>query len=271
VEGEPPFGQAANPIALLYRIANDPVPPPRQAGALTDTLARLLRSDPGRRPTAREAEHELAGVTQAAAAAALPPDPPDQAVVAAKPRPAGRGRRRAIVAALVLGVVAITSVLIAIMTAGKPNTTATPPPTTTTRAAVPPPAVTTTAPHRTTTPATTSPPATTAPQNLGDQLTNAIVSYYQLVPGDLTQAWTRMTPDYQQNHAGGLSGYRSFWQPVGHVTVSNVTATPPDTVVATINYVYRDGHVVTERTRFGLVQQGGIWKIASSSVLSHQG
>jgi prepilin-type processing-associated H-X9-DG protein len=80
-----------------------------------------------------------------------------------------------------------------------------------------------------------------------------------------------MTPDYQQNHAGGMNGYRRFWQPVARVTVSDVTANPPDAVLATINYVYQDGHVVTERTRFGLVQQGGIWKIASSAVLSHQG
>jgi hypothetical protein len=106
---------------------------------------------------------------------------------------------------------------------------------------------------------------------VGDQLTAAIVSYYQLVPGNLNLAWDRMTADYQQNHAGGMSGYRRFWQPVAHVTVSNVTANPPDTVQATITYAYQDGHVVTERTRFGLVRQDGTWKIASSSVLTHQG
>jgi serine/threonine protein kinase len=274
VEGEPPFGQPANPIALLYRIANEPVPPPRQAGALTDPLAWMLRSDPDRRPTAREAEHALADVPQAAVMAPvdpllvgplpvgpllvnpLPVDSLDQA-----PPAKARGRRRAVVAALVLGVLVVTGVLIAIMNSGGSNTAGASHPTTT---LAPPP-------HTTTTTTTRPPTTTTTPQNTAEQLVNAIVSYYQLVPGDLAQAWTRMTPDYQQNHAGGPTGYRRFWQPVARVSVSDVTASPPNTVDATIHYVYADGHVVTERTRFGLVQQGGTWRIASSSVLNHQG
>ncbi|HYS36693.1 MAG TPA: serine/threonine-protein kinase [Pseudonocardiaceae bacterium] len=257
VEGQPPFGQAANPIALLYRIANESAPPPRQAGALTEPLARMLRSDPDRRPTAREAEHALAGVTQAAAVA--PVDPPDEA-----PPPIARGRK-AIVAALVVGVLVVTGVLIAIMNSSGSNTAGASHPTTTVAPAPPPHTATTT------TTTTTRPPPATTPQNTGDQLVNAIVSYYQLVPGDLTQAWTRLTPDYQRNHAGGLTGYQRFWQPVSRVSASDVTVGPPGTVDATIRYAYADGHVVTERTRFGLVQQGGTWQIASSSVLSHQG
>ncbi len=266
VEGEPPFGFAANPIALLYRIANESAPPPRQAGALTDTLVRMLRSDPDHRPAATEVEHALAGVAENAAAvpvSAVPPiSLPDNGPVESGTRPDGRGRRRAVVAALVLGVLVTTGVLIAVMTRSGANT-----------AGAGHPAVTTSpAPQRTVTTTVSRPPTTTTtPQSTGDQLTNTIVSYYQLVPGDLAAAWTRMTPDYQQNHAGGMSGYRRFWLPVARVTVSDVTANPPDAVQATINYVYQDGHVVTERTRFGLVQLNGSWKIASSSVLSHQG
>lgn len=55
------------------------------------------------------------------------------------------------------------------------------------------------------------------------------------------------------------------------VSVSDVGAAPPDTVTATVNYVYCSGNVVVERTRFGLVRQDVIWKIASSSVISHTG
>jgi hypothetical protein len=268
VEGEPPFGLAANPIALLYRIANEPVPPPRQAGALTDPLMAMLRADPDHRPTADEVEPALNGVTRAALTAPPVIPAPVAAVpitaavpVATRPAAAGaRGRRRAVVGALVLGVLVVTGVLIAFMNTGGSNT-AGPPPTSRTTPVAPP--ASTSKPS----PATT----TTTPQNLTDQLTAAIVSYYQLVPGNLTLAWNRMTADYQQNHAGGMNGYRRFWQPVAHVTVSNVTANPPDTVQATISYAYQDGHVVTERTRFGLVRQDGTWKIASSVVLSHQG
>jgi serine/threonine protein kinase len=258
VEGEPPFGLPANPIALLYRIANESAPPPRQAGALTDPLLAMLRADPNDRPTAQQIEHTLNEVSEAA------PTAPPAVTEAARTAPpvvvaAGTPRRRSAVAvALVLGVLVITGVLIAVLNRSGSNTASPPPPSHTSSVAPP---------HTTTSP----PPPTTTPQNVSDQLTAAIVNYYQLMPGNLTLAWNRMTADYQQNHAGGLSGYRRFWQPVARVTVSNVTASPPDTVQATISYAYQDGHVVTERTRFGLVRQDGTWKIASSAVLSHQG
>jgi eukaryotic-like serine/threonine-protein kinase len=117
---------------------------------------------------------------------------------------------------------------------------------------------------------TTGAPASTstAPPSITAQLTSAIVDYYQLMPTHLDQGWSHMTADYQQNHAGGMSGYTSFWQQIRHVTASDVTATPPSTVVATIDYTYKNGQVVKERTSFGLVQQDGMWKIAGSAVLS---
>jgi hypothetical protein len=76
-----------------------------------------------------------------------------------------------------------------------------------------------------------------------------------------------MTADYQQNHAGGRNGYQSFWSKVQRVSVSDVVAQPPSTVVATIDYFYKDGSTAEERTSFGLVFQQGQWKIASSAVL----
>jgi eukaryotic-like serine/threonine-protein kinase len=78
-----------------------------------------------------------------------------------------------------------------------------------------------------------------------------------------------MTADYQTNHAGGMSGYRSFWDQIQSVSLSDLVAQPPSTVIVTINYVYLNGQTVRERTSFGLVQSDGMWKIASSMVLSH--
>lgn len=77
-----------------------------------------------------------------------------------------------------------------------------------------------------------------------------------------------MTPAYQRYHAGGRAAYQRFWDAISSVSVSNVSAAPPSSVVADLTYVYRDGRVVRERTSYGLVQDGGILKIASSSVLS---
>ncbi|MBR7836857.1 hypothetical protein KDL01_26500, partial [Actinospica durhamensis] len=103
------------------------------------------------------------------------------------------------------------------------------------------------------------------------QLKSAIAAYYKLVPDHLDQAWPYMTADYQQNHAGGLSGYRAFWSQIKSVTVSDIKATPPSTVVATLTYHYLDGQVIRQPTRFELVLSDGVWKIASTSVLSSSG
>ncbi|TCK27291.1 serine/threonine-protein kinase [Pseudonocardia endophytica] len=52
VEGQPPFGHATNPRALIQRVAHDPVPPPVRAGALTPVLQQMLAPDPAQRPFA---------------------------------------------------------------------------------------------------------------------------------------------------------------------------------------------------------------------------
>ncbi len=62
VEGIPPFGLDDNTIALLHRVAAGEVTPPRQAGALTPALLRMLEPDPARRPTMEQARDELADV-----------------------------------------------------------------------------------------------------------------------------------------------------------------------------------------------------------------
>jgi len=111
-----------------------------------------------------------------------------------------------------------------------------------------------------------TPPST--PTSVAAQLASTISAYYQLVPGHLDQAWGYMTADYQQNHAGGFTNYSNFWKPIQRVSLSDLVAQQPSTVVVTIDYYYRDGHTVQERTSFGLVRSGGGWKIASSSVQS---
>jgi hypothetical protein len=117
-------------------------------------------------------------------------------------------------------------------------------------------------------PSTSAPAVLPTSQSLADQLKSAIVDYYQLMPGNLDQGWNRMTDVYRQNHAGGRGGYQSFWGQIQRVALSDVEAQPPSTVVATIDYTYKNGSLVEERTSFGLVFQNGAWKIASSSVLS---
>jgi serine/threonine protein kinase len=119
----------------------------------------------------------------------------------------------------------------------------------------------------TTSPASSS-ASSTSTTTTAQQLTSAIENYYQLVPGHLDQAWGYMTANYQQNTAKGMSGYQSFWSKIDRVSLSDLVAQPPSTVTVTIDYFYKNGQTVQERTEFGLVRQDGILKIATSSVLS---
>ncbi|WP_243866269.1 serine/threonine-protein kinase [Actinophytocola oryzae] len=72
VEGEPPFGVAANTLGLLHAVAGGRINPPRRSGPLTEALTALLEVDPASRPTAREARELLAAVGEVPADLVLP-------------------------------------------------------------------------------------------------------------------------------------------------------------------------------------------------------
>ncbi|MEY9863843.1 serine/threonine protein kinase [Catenulispora sp. GAS73] len=107
----------------------------------------------------------------------------------------------------------------------------------------------------------------TAPTDVATQLSTFVTNYYGLLPGNLNAAWPQMTAAYQTNVARGFSNYQSFWNGYQQVTISDVVATPPSTVVATIHYVGKDGTHTDERTSFGLVKDGNSWKIDTSHVI----
>lgn len=113
-------------------------------------------------------------------------------------------------------------------------------------------------------PAETEPPPASAEQRAVDTL----VSYYAIMPGDLDAAWPMMTADYQVNHVGGRDAYDAFWGDVASVAITDVTATGPDTAQATLTYTFTDGRVVQEVTAYRLVDEGGVLKIAETTVLS---
>ncbi len=77
-----------------------------------------------------------------------------------------------------------------------------------------------------------------------------------------------MTAAYQTNHAGGRRAYERFWAPIERVSATNVSGDAPNRAQATLTYYYKDGRVVRERTAYRLVNEGGVLKISSSTVLS---
>jgi eukaryotic-like serine/threonine-protein kinase len=117
---------------------------------------------------------------------------------------------------------------------------------------------------------TIAPAVPGSPQGTPEQLARAITDYYALVPGNLPAAWDRLTANYQQNHAGGFTGYQNFWNAVARVTAFNVSATPSNMVDATIDYYFKDGRVIEEQTSYRLIAENGLWKIDSSTVSSSQ-
>ena len=119
-------------------------------------------------------------------------------------------------------------------------------------------------------------PSSSAPSNAGSgtpsaaQLAAAISGYYALLPGNTDGGWSRLTSRYQTDHARGRANYNSFWDAVERVSVSDVVGLPPSAAEADITYVAKDGRVTRERTSFGLVSEGGVLKIDTSTVLSSQ-
>lgn len=62
VEGQGPFGESENSLALLHAVAGGRLNPPQRAGALSAALMRLLATDPAERPDMHRASLELAVV-----------------------------------------------------------------------------------------------------------------------------------------------------------------------------------------------------------------
>jgi eukaryotic-like serine/threonine-protein kinase len=116
-----------------------------------------------------------------------------------------------------------------------------------------------------------SSPSASATQSAGPidaQLAQAITDYYSLLPDNTDEGWNRLTKSYQHSTARNRSYYESFWNAIEKVETSDVSGTSPDSAEGTITYTYKDGHVVHERTAYKLVEQDGILKINSSTVLS---
>lgn len=299
VEGRPPFGTERNPMAVLHRVASGEFDPPVRSGALTPLILRMLARDPAERPPMHNVAQELAQLRASTGAAVFRPDdsgwtaptterflptaampaaaaaaPPSSAEAAAP----GRRRGSVVIVAVMAVLVLATVVGLAMFTSGgrAPTTTAPTMP----RAAAPSPSASASSPVASS--SAPAPPSSSAPSAspspvvnpvgpaTAGQLSQALVSYYALLPGGTDQAWNRLTPSYQISPSGGRQGYQNFWDSVQQVTISNVVATPPGSADATITYVFRGGRVVVERTSFGLVEQNGILKINSSQVLSSQ-
>jgi serine/threonine protein kinase len=226
-------------------------------------------------------------LTPPPAVPAGPPAPP-AGPPSSSPPDRARSRRRAALALLALAAVVAAVVIGLRALDGDPTTgaepevtvtagedpTASPSPSSAAPSTSAPPSRTPTptpSPTRTATRTPSPPPASEEPVSgtpTAAELASALTGYYALLPDDLDTGWSRLTEHYRETTAGSRSSYSSFWGDIERVRVSNVDASPPRTVTATLTYDFKDGRVFVERTRYRLVEDDGILKIDRSEVLS---
>jgi serine/threonine protein kinase len=289
IEGAPPFGPGENAMAVLHRVASGQMNPPQRSRQLTPVLMAMLAADPTRRPSMAEAALALAAVHAAASdPAAMAPtqrmDTPSPVVTAPSTTanlplirvPPEGGRARASRARLIVAIALLLLVGAGIALATKlgggsgsqarrSNT-----PVTSIRSSQPP-----TQAVRSTSHVASSVPQTSAAlaggrtngngTNSSDPM-QAVDAYYGLLPGNTNAAWNRLTSGYQAQ-TGGRGSYDRFWNSFRSVQVSN-ERTQGAQVLADLRYTSTNGSVFTETRSFQLVPEGGILKIAGSSVVS---
>lgn len=303
VEGNPPFGTDQNAIALLHRVASEPVPPPKNAGPLASLLMQMMARRPDERPTMVEVANAFSAVLPGSPApftdlptypvtvrpeahSALLADLPssgaipalDDAFTSASPQASRHATWLSIGAAVVVIAVATTVAAILLGRTGGGGTSAGGGPTApfvpgTTAPTTPPnPAASTS--NRT---SRGSPPnsATATPppgQHLGPptatDLVQAVEDYFTLVPGHLHAGWARLTHHFQVDTGKGLVNYLHYWHTVERVDVRHAIPHPPHIVLATVTTYYKNGQVVTSLFRFHIRRVEGVLKIAKADTIT---
>ena len=117
-------------------------------------------------------------------------------------------------------------------------------------------------------PVTVEPQEATSSSPTATDLAAAVTDYYALMPADTDGGWAHLTSNFQTGIAQNRQYYESFWGAVDLVRATDVSGAAPDQAEATITYSFADGTVSVERTTYRLVQDEGILKIDSSTVLS---
>ena len=296
IEASPPVDMSDNPIAVLHQVASGRLRPLSRSTPLGPLLDRMLALDPAARPSMADVQSELAAV----AAGAVPespahatlrapvPAPPSKTVMLPPVRgprdepeavpPARPRRSRGTLAAIAIaaGVLLLGGLVVLLVTLGSGSghdvgsgtqTTAEAPLTspTSSSSAAPPPSKAAAGGGGESRQSSSSSSSSSPPSE--DGLSAAIDDYYALLPDNTDAAWARLTPTYQQDHAGGRQNFDDFWGQFRSVSTSGTRTTGPSTVETTITYTFQDGHTSREITDFGLVDDGGTLKIASSDVV----
>ncbi|KAF0847202.1 serine/threonine-protein kinase [Nocardia caishijiensis] len=119
----------------------------------------------------------------------------------------------------------------------------------------------TSTPRPTTTTISTTPFGPPTPERINQ----FIASYYGMLPGNTSGAWSRLAPGYQAQ-TGGFGQYSSFWSTVRSVTVGSITPSGPDRAVVSLTYHLTNGSVSSENRWITVTGDAGNLQIAGSGV-----
>lgn len=237
------------PLAVVYRIVNEPAPTVPGAGWLGPVIAAAMARDPQQRPTMAEVRDQLERVgglaEQTMALPALPPAlPPAPLVAPVEPTPPSHDRspvrRNAIVAAGSAAAVAVVAVL-ALQGGGSEDPAADP----SRRDSV-----------------TRAPSATAEPAPSAAQIEDFARSYIETADADPDAGFAMLTTSYQS----ASPGYADFWGPMHDPRVLEISADPDAmTVTYTYRYAFPRKGELTETVTLQLEQQGDRLLIAGAT------
>lgn len=306
VEGNPPYENQPNALALLATIASTPPRQTRRAGVLQEPIERMLDPDPGSRwsmadaahvlerlrkrhpqPPMREPTIELTRPRDLAPVAVPVADlPPAETAARTAEGPGGRApvsdgdRRRRAPGALALagliGLVALGAVVGFLLLQGGPagRSSAQDPAGSSRTARHSPTNGASKSPFVTSTPTTSQPTATpsvtkpaSTPQPAGGVSTEQFVrNYYAGLPSGTRTAWSALSPGFQDK-IGGYGNYRGFWSTISRVAVGHTTSIGSKAVDVSLTYTRNDGVRESEIRRLFLERRSTGYLITGDTVV----
>ncbi|WP_454196584.1 protein kinase domain-containing protein [Nocardia sp. Marseille-Q1738] len=116
------------------------------------------------------------------------------------------------------------------------------------------------------TPTTTGPTATATTTQSGpptpDRIASFIQGYYGMLPGNVSGAWTQLSPGYQAQT--GYDSYVNFWGTIRAVRVGSVTQNGANRAVVALTYTLKNGTTTSENRWIEVVGDSAKLQIAAS-------
>ena len=285
VEGQSPYPEQTNALAMLAAIARDAPPRPERAGPLAEPIRRMMDPDVDRRWGMTDCAHALHRIHEAGVAdhtreqtTAFVPAPPVAPDPEPTPEPApapvagtssGSSRTRRIL--LLVGALALVVLLAAVAASllGDPDDTepAAQEPTPTDTATQqdeeePAPEESEPAPEETT--EETTEEATEEPAAPSGGKQGFVADYYSVLPDDTESGWAMLSEDYQAQTS--FEEYDGFWQTIDSVTVDDTQPAGGGAVDVTLTYT-SDGSSEQETRRIYLERDGDSYLIADDEIV----